>query len=192
MTIVDLYRASVTTFGDRVAQIDANQWHQPTPCVDWDVRNLVNHVINEERWSVPLFGGATIAEVGDAFDGDLLGDHPVNAARAATTAAADVVTEPGALDRPVHLSFGDTPADEYLHQLLAEHLVHGWDLAVAIDADPTIDPEAARLCLRWFDEHHDGYIDAGLIAPPVDLPGTADDHDRLLAAFGRDPQWPRE
>ena len=48
-----------------------------TPCTEWDVRALVNHVLGEIRWAVPLFAGSTIAEVGDRFDGDLLGDDPV-------------------------------------------------------------------------------------------------------------------
>ena len=73
----------------------------------------------------------------------------------ATEAGEDAraaVSEAGALDRTVHLSFGDTPAEEYIRQLFADHLIHGWDLAVGIGADRTIDPESVRECATWFAE----------------------------------------
>src|SRR5207245_7375809 len=116
----------------------------------WDVRTLVNHLVNEERWVPPLFAGATIAEVGDRFDGDLLGTDPVTNALDAAKQADGAVAEPGALDRQVHLSFGDTPAEEDVFQLLADHLVHSWDLAVAIGADPRLDAEAVRAAAEGF------------------------------------------
>jgi uncharacterized protein (TIGR03086 family) len=187
MALVDLYQGSVQSFVDRVAQIRADQWEAPTPCADWDVRTLVNHVVSEELWSVPLFEGATIAEVGDRFDGDLLGDDPTGRAMAAGGDAQAAVDKPDSLARMVHLSFGDTPADEYVYQLFADHLVHGWDLAVAIGADRTIDPEAVAACLTWFADREDAYRSAGAIGPRVNLPASATDQDRLIAAFGRDP-----
>src|SRR5687767_4336634 len=124
MELDELYASSLRAFGDRVRQVGPQQWTAPTPCADWDVRALVNHIVYEQRWSVPLFAGATIADVGDQFEGDLLGSDPVNAYADAMKAALEAATETGT----VHLSFGDTPAVEYLRQLLADHLVHGWDL----------------------------------------------------------------
>src|SRR5262245_57367011 len=112
MALIDLYRHSVQSFADRVAEVRPEQWGGATPCVGWDVRALVNHVVSEELWSVPLFAGATIAEVGDRFEGDLLGEDPVTAAAEAAEDAQAAVSEVGALERTVHLSFGDTPAEE--------------------------------------------------------------------------------
>jgi uncharacterized protein (TIGR03086 family) len=87
----------------------------------------------------------------------------------------------------VHLSFGDTPAEEYVRQLFADHLIHGWDLAVAIGADRTIDPEALRECQDWFADREKLYRDSGVVGPRVDVGPDASPQDRLLAAFGRDP-----
>ncbi len=188
MALVDLYRRSVENFADRVKQIRPDQWAAPTPCADWDVRALVNHVVSEQLWSVPLFAGATIAEVGDRFDGDLLGDDPVANSTEAAEDARAVVSETGAMDRTVHLSFGDTPATEYVNQLFADHLIHGWDVAAAIGADRTIDPESVQACLEWFADREDLYRGGGAIGPRVDLPADASDQDRLLAGFGRDPK----
>jgi uncharacterized protein (TIGR03086 family) len=190
MALVDLYRDSVETFTRRVNAVRTDQWDAPTPCALWDVRTLVNHIVSEQRWSVPLFAGQTIAEVGDRFDGDLLGADPVaNAAEAATQTVA-AASAPGAMERVVHLSFGDTPATEYVHQLFADHLVHGWDLAVATGTDRSMDPAAVRACLDWFVEREQLYRASGVIGESVIVPAGASDQDRLLAAFGRDPQTP--
>jgi uncharacterized protein (TIGR03086 family) len=93
MALVDLYRQSVESFVDRVGQIRPEQWQAPTPCSDWDVRTLVNHIIYEQMWSVPLLAGATIAEVGDRFEGDLLGDDPLTVATEAGEDARAAVSE---------------------------------------------------------------------------------------------------
>jgi len=190
MDLVDLYGRSLTGFTDLVRKVRPDQWAAPTPCAGWDVRALVNHVAGEDRWTVPLLAGATIAEVGDRFDGDLLGDDPVAAADDATEQAGAAFREPGALDRTVHLSFGDTPAPEYLWQLLADHLVHGWDLAASVGASRHLDPAVVAACAEWFAEREELYRQAGAIGPRVDIVPAASAQDRLLAAFGRDPAWP--
>jgi uncharacterized protein (TIGR03086 family) len=189
MELEELYRRSVDGFADRVSRVAPEQWSAPTPCSEWDVRALVNHVVGEERWTAPLFAGATIAEVGDRLDGDLLGVDPLAAARAAAEETNAVVSAPGALARTVHLSFGDTPADEYVNQLVADHLVHGWDLAVAVGTDTAMDPEVLAYCARWFAGVEDAYRSSGAIGPPVPVPPDASEQDRLLGAFGRDPGW---
>jgi uncharacterized protein (TIGR03086 family) len=188
MALIDLYRDSVQAFAAKVANVEPEQWRSATPCAEWDVRALVNHVVSEQLWSVPLFAGATIAEVGDKFDGDVLGDDPVLSAGEAAEDAAAAVSENGALERTVHLSFGDTPAVEYVHQLLADHLIHGWDLATATGADRSIDPAAVTECLTWFADREELYRSSGAIGPRVEVGEGASDIDRLVAAFGRDPR----
>src|SRR4051812_14734440 len=150
MDLLEAYRRSLAEFVDRVEQVAPGQWNDPTPCSDWDVRTVVNHVVGEDRWSVPLLAGRTIAEVGDRFDGDVLGAEPAVAAREAAAQSEIAATHPGATEQAVHLSSGDTPGAEYLRQLLAEHLVHGWDVAVAIGAEPRMDPDAVHVCAQWF------------------------------------------
>ena len=75
---VDLERfvAAQNAFGAVVAHVAAEQWTHPTPCSQWDVRALVNHVAVEQLWAVPLLEGKTIADVGKRLDGDQLGDDP--------------------------------------------------------------------------------------------------------------------
>jgi uncharacterized protein (TIGR03086 family) len=191
MDLLQTYRRSLGEFTERATQVSSDLWGAPTPCADWDVRTLINHVVGEDRWTVRLIHGETVAEVGDALDGDLLGADPAGAALAAAAAADLAVGEPGALDRTVHLSVGDTPAREYVHQLVAEHLVHGWDLAVAIGAPARLDAGAVQVAAGWFAARMRLYQEGNLTAPGVQVPPEAGEQDRLIAAFGRDPGWRR-
>jgi uncharacterized protein (TIGR03086 family) len=191
MELIAAYRRALGGFGDQVARIRADQWTGSTPCTEWSVRDLVNHLVYEDRWSVPLINGASLGAVGDRFEGDLLGKDPVTAARDAAAESVAAVSAPGALDRTVELSFGLTPAEEYVRQLLADHVVHGWDLAVATGADRDLDPDLIDEVARWFPANEAGYRAGGAIAAAVEVPAGASAQDRLIAAFGRDPGWAR-
>jgi uncharacterized protein (TIGR03086 family) len=173
-------------FGELVHQVRDDHWRAATPCSDWDVRALVNHLVYEARWAVPLLDGATIEEVGDRFDGDLLGDDPVATYDEALAAARTAVTTPGALDRTVHLSYGDTPAGGYLAQLTGDFVVHSWDLARGIGADDRLDPEL----VAWVDAETRPNVamlaQSGLFDKPIDVGDDADPQTRMLALFGRD------
>ncbi|GII91664.1 TIGR03086 family metal-binding protein [Sinosporangium siamense] len=172
-------------FGTRVHAIRDDQWDDPTPCTNWDVRTLVNHMVTENLWVPELLGGRTIAEVGSALDGDLLGDEPVKAFDASAIEATEAVRQEGVLDRTAHLSFGDVPAAEYLSQLFADALIHSWDLARAIGVSDRLDPELVEQCARWFADSEDSYRGAGVIGPRVKPPPGADAQAKLLGAFGR-------
>jgi uncharacterized protein (TIGR03086 family) len=180
-----LHRRAVEEFDARVRAVGDDQWELPTPCSDWNVRQLVNHLVYENRWTVPLMGGSTIAEVGDRFEGDLLGDDPTAAWAESSTAAVRSVQADGALERVVDLSSGPTPAGEYVSQLFADHLIHAWDLARAVGADERLDPELVDACAAWFARMEPQYRASGAIGERPQTPPDADAQTTLLAAFGR-------
>ena len=140
MDTYTFYHRTVEAWADRVNEVYPDQWSEPTPCREWSVRDLVNHVVGEDRWTVPLVNGATLADVGDSLDGDLLGDDPVGTALKAASAAATAVADRLPAGGNVHLSYGDVSIDDYVRELACDHLLHTWDLAVAIGADPRADP----------------------------------------------------
>lgn len=183
--LATLHRRATNRFGDLVRTIGPGRWALPTPCDEWTVRDLVNHVTAENLWMPPLMSGARIADVGDRFDGDVLGDDPAAAWDAAATQALAALDDTGVMTRTVHLSFGDTPADEYVRQLLADHVVHAWDLARAIDADDHLDDTLVAACAAWFDSVEDTYRRAGAIGPREAVAADAGAQQRLLARFGR-------
>jgi uncharacterized protein (TIGR03086 family) len=187
--VVDLYARAVARFVAQVRAVPDGAWGAPTPCDDWDVHTLVNHVVGESRWVEPLVAGRTIDDVGQALDGDLLGSLPGEAAEAAGKAAVAALGEAGALERTVHLSFGDTTAREYAWQVMADHVVHTWDLAVATGGEPDLDDDLVAACATWWKDWEDAYRSAGAVGARVDVPATAHPLDLLVAAFGRDPAW---
>jgi uncharacterized protein (TIGR03086 family) len=187
MDVAELHRRACERFDRYVGEIGPDQWAAPTPCADWDVRALVNHVTGEELWTPPLMAGRTVGEIGDRFSGDVLGADPVAVHDRSATAAIEAISAPGALERTVHLSFGDVPGEEYAWQLCADHLVHGWDLARAIGSDDRLEPDLVVAVASWFAAREDVYRAAGLIGPRPGGPDGADPQTALLAAFGRIP-----
>ena len=186
--LVALFRRSIDAFTARVEAVRSDQWEAPTPCADWDVRELVNHVAGEQLWAPHLVAGETIAEVGDRYDGDVLGDDPVAAWRAAVPGAVEAFAAPGALDGTVHLSYGDEAAREYLVQMLTDAAVHGWDLGRAIGGDEGIDPEAAELLLDHWSARQEMVRGSGMFGDDaVEVPSDASAADRLLGLLGRTP-----
>ena len=179
-----LFRRAAEGFGRHV-HAAAGKWRDPTPDTEWDVRALVNHVTVEQLWVPPLMSGASVADVGDRFDGDRLGDDPVATWDAAIAASLEAFSAPGALGGTVELSRGPTPREEYLWEMTTDALIHSWDLARGIGADETLDPELSRLVYDRtlpFAEH---LHETGLFAPVVAVPDDAPLQIRLLAIFGR-------
>ncbi len=187
MDIVNLHRRAVEEWQAKVDAVGIDQWDRPTPCSEWSVRDLVNHVVGEELWTVPLLEGATITDVGDRLEGDVLGEDPIAAARSASAAALAAAEERLPDNPKVHLSYGDEDASEYAMQLTADHVVHAWDLAKGAGLDPWLDPELVEAVTGWFAEREELYRGAGIIGPRVDRAGDA--QTDLLAGFGRSADW---
>lgn len=185
MNLPEAFRRSTAEFDARVQQIGDDQWELPTPCSEWNVRDLLNHLVNEDRWAKPLFDGKTIAEVGDALDGDLLGDDPKKAWADARAEADAAVSADDAMDKIVHVSFGDIPGSEYTMQLLTDHVIHAWDLARAVGADETLDPELVQMCHDVMAPQEEMLRGSGAYGDKVAVPDGAGLQTRLLALVGR-------
>ena len=179
------FAKSVSDFGEKVRTVEDGQWTNATPCSEWDVRALVNHLVNEALWVKPLLDGLTIAQVGDRLDGDLLGEDPKAAFDRAAAEATAAAAVPGAAGRTVHISSGDTPAGEYLAQLFTDFVVHGWDLARGIGADDTIDAAFAGAIYDLMRPMEDAMKSWGVYGDKVEVRDTADTQTKLLALFGR-------
>jgi uncharacterized protein (TIGR03086 family) len=186
--LVELHGRCGQRFVALVEGVHADQWHDDTPCVDWDVRTLVHHLLYEQRWVPSLFDGMTVVQVGDRFEGDLMGDDPSTwpgLLASSMDEAHAVVARPGALERTVHLSFGDVPGHEYVMQLTADLAIHGWDLARATGQDDTLDPDAVAVLLPWTEANADLLEGSGMFGTRIDAGPDAPDDVRLLGLLGR-------
>lgn len=181
-----LFRRNADSFGALVDAVADDAWSDPTPCSEWDVRALVNHVVSEQLWAPHLVAGETIADVGDRYDGDVVGADPKAAWH--DSIGPSVAAFDGAdLDAITHLSFADLPCREYLTQMITDLAVHGWDLAKATGGDTTIDPETATLLLGVWTARQDMVRGSGVFGDQVDVADDASDQAKLLALLGRDP-----
>jgi len=108
-----LYEKVTTDTRNLVLAVQAGQWHDPTPCTDWDVTQLTNHLVSSAR---------NIA-------GTMAGDGPQN--------YGDV---PGD-DTLLVAGRGEQAAGNYALGQVQEMLVDGWDLAIATGQDATMDAE---------------------------------------------------
>jgi uncharacterized protein (TIGR03086 family) len=175
-------------FAALVAGVSPEQWHSGTPCSEWDVRTLVHHLLYEQRWVPSLLDGLTIEQVGDQFEGDLMGGDASawpGLLASSIAEAHTAVEQPRALDRTVHLSFGDVPAQEYVVELVGDLAIHSWDLARATGQDDALDPGAVAVLLPWAEANADLVSGSGLFGPRIDAGPDAPDDVRLLGLLGR-------
>lgn len=190
MELLDAHREAMRGFDWTIHQVGADQWEQATPCARWTVRDLVNHLVSEQLWVPDLLGGATLAQVGDKFDGDVLGSTPVAAWEDASTEARAAWTAPGSIEGTVYVTGAQIDRREYGWQMTVDLAVHGWDLARAIGAEHPINAPVAQQLLDHFADQVDSMQDVGIIAAPVQVAADADAASRLVGLLGRSPSWP--
>ncbi|TXL87654.1 TIGR03086 family metal-binding protein [Streptomyces sp. IB2014 016-6] len=185
--LLDRHGEALDLFTDRVHAVDADQWRAGTPCTEWSVRDLVNHLTSEQLWVPPLVSeGRSMAEVGDAFDGDVLGEDPVATWDRAAAAARAAFAERGALERTVQLSYGVTPVAAYCSQMVLDAVVHTWDLSRGIGVNERLPRPLVDFALKEVEPYAGSLSGSGLFDAPLEPPPGADAQTRLLAMLGRE------
>ncbi len=165
--------------------IRPEQLGDPTPCDDWDVATLAHHVIYGNYWVPPLVAGETIDEVGDRFEGDIVGGDISGAFRASGALAVEAFNAPGAMEAPCPVSYGPVPGSVYCGHRLIDVLIHGWDMAVAIGYDTVLPADLVDACLAVAEPQAEGFAASGAFGHAPDLPEGAGPQTRLLAILGR-------
>ena len=189
MNTTETYRRAVEEFGRRVEGVGDDQWANSTPCTEWSVRDLVNHVVSEDRWVVPLLDGRTIEDVGDRFDGDLLGEDPQASWKQTRADAIDATSDETVTQRTVSLSRGPTPADIYLLEVAADNVIHAWDLAKGTGGDATMDPELIEFAAAFYEPQAELWRQFGAFGSEVEVAEDADRQTKLLGMVGRRADW---
>lgn len=155
-----------------------------TPCSEWDLRALLNHMIGELLWVPELLKGKTIAEVGDRYEGDVGGSDPANNWLRAADAALVAVhrAEPDAV---VHLSYGDFPAKHYIGEIGTDVLIHGWDVGQSLQCSLIFYKDIAQAAHDRVLPNIQSYRDSGLVGEPIEVAEDASTQAKLLAIMGR-------
>lgn len=184
--LAEAHAAALASTRRIVDGVGSDQWERATPCADWNVRELTDHVVSGNFWAGELMAGKTIAEVGDRLDGDVLGADPLAAYDESARIAADAFGAPGAMEAPAAVSYGPVPGEIYAGHRFLDVLIHGWDLAQGTGQRADLDPELVEMCWAVITPQLDmleasGMFGHGSVEPPVD----ADRTTALLAALGR-------
>jgi len=156
----------------------------PTPCKEWDVRALMNHMVYELRWMPDLLAGKTVKEVGKRYDGNLLTSNPKMGWQHAADAALMAVKHVDP-DKIVHLSYGDRSAKDYILEVGGDILIHTWDLDQGMNCSLVMDPELAQFVYDITLPNKANLAASGLYAPSFEVPNDATIQVKLLALYGR-------
>ena len=179
-----LQRTVAAEFSARLAAV--TDWDAPTPNAEWSVRDLVTHVIDEQRWVPHLLAGRTVKQAN--MDLEPLREDNLVGEWQLYSLAADQAWRSAPPQAEVHL-WGDivTP-DDFLREQVADIAIHTWDLARAVGANETLDESLVEAVWSVFEPQQATLAASGLYAPPVPIPDDAPLQSRLLAITGRDPR----
>ncbi len=194
--------AEVFVLADRalagvVARIRPDQWEMAMP-PDFarrgedgpppTLRSIVNYHAYDDAWVPDMLAGRTMEEAGaEKFDGDLLGDHPVESFEAIVAAACDAAAAVTDFDMVAHLSFGDFTVREYLWQINSFRGLRAHDIAKVIGIDSDLPPELVQGIWDEVSPHAEEWRTIGVFPAAVPVPDDAPLLDRLLGLTGRDP-----
>jgi uncharacterized protein (TIGR03086 family) len=184
-TVFDgLARASAVT-GDLIDRIAADQWTAPTPCTEWNVRDVVNHLVGMNLVFVAMFEESPMPERG----ADRLGADPADAYRRSAAALQAAAARPGVLERSQATAVGVATGGERLQWRIVDLLVHGWDLAQATGAVAEPPDDLVEQALTFAQAQLPNQPRAGRFADPRPIPDNAPAIDRLAAFTGRPVPW---
>lgn len=177
---------------DIASAVKPDQLTAPTPCGDWDVRDLVNHLI---LWSGIRAARAARKEAPPADDPtndstDFTGDGGWADLLAKEISAAVAAWErPRAWEGDTGLAGGSLPASTIAGMIFGEYALHGWDLARATGQEFRCDDDVAAALLAYVEGMAEPGRQYGVFGDAVPVPDDASVLDRALALSGRDPAW---
>ncbi len=163
----------------------------PTPCAEYDVRRLVNHLL---FWGPSLEAAARKQSVpppaGSEADVDLTEGDWRNALEAHLDRTVAAWTEPGAWEGLTDLGGPpEVPASLIGGMVVGELVVHGWDLAQATGQRPSWDDDLLLYVHDEVAKSVEQCREMGIYGPAVAVPAESSTLDRLLGLTGRDPTW---
>lgn len=171
-----------------VHAVRPDQLTLPTPCAEFDVATLGRHLT---YWGVLFSAQAARKQqpASDAGPDDVGADWAETFTRHADRTAA-AWSVPDAWTGTTFLAGASMPAPLVGSLMLAELVLHGWDLAVATGQQPGYSEAVAKTTLEIIERMADQGRAAGIFADPVPVPDSASSLERALGLSGRDPAWP--
>ena len=172
---------------------DAGRWDDPTPCEDFQVRDLIGHFTMGRFLFAADFAGDTarrdelLGGMPERF-GDVLGDDHLATYRDASAtldAAVDGIED---VEATADFFLGQMPISAALETISGDNLVHCWDLARSTGQDFDPPDDLVEATTAFFGVLiPDDLRAVGSFGPEVEVPEDASALDRLLGFCGRTP-----
>ena len=191
MELFPAFENAVASTAEIVKATPAGKLDAPTPCTEWDVRTLLNHVIGTLWLAEGLFADEVPRypmAPGGLPAADLAGEDPAAAYAEAAAAALAAAATGDTLTR-VHVTpLGEMPGPALAGFTTLDILVHGWDLATATGQPVDLDGRLAAHALGFAEQAlATEESRAGRIGPAVSVAADAPVTQRLAAFLGRRP-----
>ena len=173
--LLDLYARSSTWANEKVAGA-AGQLDAETPCDGWDVRTLLNHMLETQRYFISA-GRGEDASPPSPTPPTIISKDPAADFDAARAEMLETYGDPAVIEK-TGSSLGIAASDL---------LLHGWDLARATGQDDTMPSGMAEVA---YDMVHGRFTDEqrkGIFKPEVEVGADASPQDKYLGYTGRDP-----
>lgn len=193
MDMIEMYETAARRNTDRIAALDPAQLHAPTPCAEWDLSELLAHLIGGNRMFAAAMGNPVAGTTDLSTDiAELAHAHSASA-----TAVGEALRSAGAMERQAQLPIGTVPGHMVVGLALVDAVVHGWDLAKASGQDTSLDDALAETLLASLTttvtpemRKPDGAM--AVFGPPVPVEDTASAEEKLVAFLGRNPHWNKD
>ncbi|MFC4006379.1 TIGR03086 family metal-binding protein [Nonomuraea purpurea] len=173
-----LLRLAAERTSTLVRSLSDDQLALPTPCSEYDVKELLNHL----EWAMSGFeslaGGG-----GFPPPKEYTGDFPERAERALK-----------AWDRPqawegTSEALHGLPMIMIAKMFLVDVVVHAWDLSKSVGRPFEVDDETVAAILAFAEESAPMRKGSAAFGDPVEVPADAPAFDRAVGLLGRDPAW---
>lgn len=164
-----------------------------TPCSEWSVLDLFNHLIGGLEFTAGCITGDVPDirpnEAESSYQGETDVAVLIRAYHTSVDRALELAAETGALEQTAMTPFGEMPVARIMMGTVLDQLVHGWDLAQATGQDTTLDSEMVEFAYEMLVSG--GFADmgrqAGFVGPEVAVPDSASLQNRMLGYMGRHP-----
>ncbi|PRB67140.1 TIGR03086 family metal-binding protein [Arthrobacter sp. MYb213] len=153
----------------------------PTPCTEWDVRELVAHLVGMNLVFAALLTGQTPP----SRDVEVLGHDPSLAFRTSADALLKSFERPAVLEQSFHTPLGSATGQERLEIRMYDLLAHAWDLSQATGVQLANLDELAEHSLDYVQAQLSRQSRTGRFAQPQPVSKQSRALDRLAAFLGR-------
>jgi uncharacterized protein (TIGR03086 family) len=159
---------------------NVHDWSAPTPCTEWDVRQVVSHIVGMNRVFAAMLAGERPPARSELEPQELL-----SAYRDTSQELLAAFREPGVLERSFQSPMGAATGAERLSIRLYDLLAHGWDVAKATEQVAALPEDAAEAALAFVGNQLTDEARPGRFAPAQPTPQDASSVERLVAFLGR-------